>query len=79
MEDCKEYRNTFTSIQFSHISCKANGVALRLAHFASFSAMDDLWLVEAPSIIEDVLYEDLCNCSRGPGMTSPSRHNRIHP
>lgn len=79
VEDCKEYRNAFTSFQFSHIFRKANGVALRLAHFASFSAMDEFWLVEAPSIIEDILYEDFCNCTRGSGFMSPSMYNRIHP
>lgn len=79
MEDCKEFRTCFTSFQFRHIFREANGVALRLAHFASCSNMDEFWLFEAPSIIEDVLYEDFCNSSRGLDTMSPSMDNRIHP
>jgi hypothetical protein len=79
VEDCKKYRTAFTSCQFGHIYRKANGVALRLAHIANWSTMDEYWLVEAPSIIEDVLYEDFCNRTRGLGTMSPSMYNRIHP
>lgn len=40
-----------------------------LAHFASHSSFNDLWLDETPSIIENVLYEDYCNCTRSLGIT----------
>lgn len=77
IEDCRRYIMAFNSIQIRHIYREANSVAHRLAHFASFSFLDDLWLEETPAIIRDVLYEDLCNCARGFGHTSPSRCTQI--
>jgi ribonuclease HI len=71
--DCKEYFSTFNYIDIRHIFREANGVANRLAHIASYSNVDELWLDETPSIIEDVLYEDNCCPTRGLGITPPSQ------
>jgi ribonuclease HI len=79
VNDCKDYLKSFISFQIRHVPCKANGVALRLAHFASFSALDECWLDKTPSIIEDVLFEDFCNRTRGQGITPPSMYNHFHP
>jgi hypothetical protein len=65
----------FSFIKCQHIFREANSVAHRLAHFASFSYLDDLWLDETPSIIEDILYEDLCSCTWGSSSMSPSSNN----
>lgn len=51
-------------------SREVNGVAYRLAHIDSSIMLD-----ETLAIIQDVLYEDLCNCSRGIGFMSPSRQS----
>ena len=64
VDDCKGYLNGFNSFRVRHIYREANCVAHRLAHIASLSNIDELWLEETPSIIEDVLYEDYCNCGR---------------
>ena len=63
--DCKSYLTCFRSIQVSHVFREANGVANRLAHLASGSNINEVWLGEAPAIIRDVLYEDGCNIARG--------------
>ncbi|KAK9943809.1 hypothetical protein M0R45_009405 [Rubus argutus] len=73
--DCKEFMGSLRSISIRHIYREANGVAHRLAHIASFSNSDKFWLHETPSIIEDVLFEDLCNCIRGSGFMSSSVQN----
>jgi hypothetical protein len=78
IEDCKASLQAFKSIEFRHIFIEANGVATRLAHLASSSALDELWLGETPSIIEDVLFQDFCNRTRGSGFTSPSLYNQSH-
>lgn len=62
-------------IQVKHVYREANGVAHRLAQFACFSSLDEFWINETPSIIEDVLYKDLCNCERGQRLSSPSLHS----
>lgn len=79
VEDCKSYMMAFNFILVRHIFREANCVAHRLAHIATFSALDEFWLQETPSIIEDVLFEDFYNCTRGSGFTSPSMYNLIHP
>lgn len=70
----KIVRNTWlisiSSISFRRIYREVNDVANHLAHLASRSYIDDLWLGETPSIIDDVLYEDICKCTRGLGTTS---------
>ncbi|KAL6178236.1 hypothetical protein ACLB2K_049755 [Fragaria x ananassa] len=68
--DCKDYMSAFQSIRIRHIGREANGVADRLAHLASAGLLDDVWSGETPAIIQDVLYEDICNSSivaRGSG------------
>ena len=72
--DCKEYLCSFNSFEIRHVYREANRVAHRLAHVASLSSFDNCWLGETPSIIEDVLFEDLCNLTRGFGITSPSMY-----
>ena len=72
VEDCKEYMLAFTSLNFRHIYREANGVAQRLSHTASFSNIDNFWVDDTPSIIEDVIYKDLCPHNRGFGNTAPS-------
>ena len=62
--DCKESLKG-RSIDIHHIFREANSVAHRLAHLASFSSISVTWLDETPSIIEDVLYADWCNSTRG--------------
>lgn len=56
---------------------EANSVALRLAHIASCSDINKLWLDENSSIIEDVFFEDASNSTRGSGIMSPSLYNFI--
>lgn len=73
VEDCRDYMSSISSANLCHIYREANGVAHRLAHLASVSYVDDLWLNETPSIIEDVLFEDLCKLNRGFGSMSPSK------
>ena len=46
LDDCKEYMNAIGSFTLRHIYREANGVAHRLAHIASFSNIDDIWLDE---------------------------------
>ncbi|PRQ34116.1 putative ribonuclease H-like domain-containing protein [Rosa chinensis] len=75
IDDCKSYLTSLHSIKISHVFREANGVANRLAHLASSKFLNDVWLEEAPVIIQDVLYEDFCNCTRGQGSTSPSMHS----
>ncbi|KAK9938970.1 hypothetical protein M0R45_015680 [Rubus argutus] len=72
--DCKEYLCSFNSFEIRHVYREANRVTHRLAHIASLSNFDNCWLRETPSIIEDVLFEDLCNLTRGFGITSPSMY-----
>ena len=79
VEDCKSYMEAFNFILVRHIFREANCVAHRLAHTATFSALDEFWLQDTPSIIEDVLFEDFCKCTRGSGSTSPTMYNLIHP
>lgn len=70
--DCKDYRLAFTSVNVQHIFREANCVAHRLAHAARFSTVDEFWIDNTPSIIEDVIYEDICSRTRGLGLMSPS-------
>lgn len=77
VEDCKEYLASGSSITFRHIYREANSVAHRLAHLVSLSMLDDFWLDETPTIIEDVLFEDLSYCTRGEGLMSPSLSSSI--
>lgn len=70
IEDCKDYLLAFNSVLVRHINREANGVAYRLTHLASCSCIDNLWFDETLSIIEDVLFKDLCNCNRSPGPSS---------
>ena len=70
--DCRVSVSSFQSIKVSHINRKANGVVNRLAHLASYSSLDKSWVDESPVIIQDVLYEDLCNITRGEDYMSPS-------
>lgn len=74
IEDCKVYKCEFQSIIFCHVFHETNGVAHHLAHLASHSFLDNLWLGETHSIIKDVLFEDLCKNDRGVGSSSPSDH-----
>jgi hypothetical protein len=76
MEDCKDYVCEFQSINVHHYR-EANGVAHRLTYIISVSFIDDLWLGEIPSIIEDIFFEDLCNCNRGKGPSSPSDYSHV--
>lgn len=70
--DCKDYMLAFTSFNIRHIYREANRVAHRLAHVASCASVDEFWVDHTPSILEDVIYEDICPVSRGFGITSPS-------
>lgn len=72
VEDCKEYMTTIYSISFQQICREANDVANCLAHLINRSYIDDCWLEETLSIIEDVLYEDICKCNRGLSAMFPS-------
>lgn len=72
VEDCKDYMSALHSFGFRHIYHEVNNVAHRFAHLASVSYIDDFWLAETPSIIEDVLYEDFCKCTRELSVTSLS-------
>lgn len=63
----------FLSVLVSHIYCEANGVTHRLVFIACSPTINELWSNETPVIIQDVLYENLCNCSRG--NMSPSLYN----
>ena len=67
----------FTSLSIRHVYREANRVAHRLAHVASFSSVDELWIDDTPSIIEDVIYEDVSR-TRGIGFMSPSMYNVSH-
>ncbi|KAK9929716.1 hypothetical protein M0R45_026803 [Rubus argutus] len=73
--DCKYYMLAFTSLTVRHIYREANGVANRLAQVASFSSVNEIWIGNTPSFIEDVIYEDFCPSSRGIGTKSPSMYN----
>ncbi|XP_024169850.1 uncharacterized protein LOC112176244 [Rosa chinensis] len=78
LDDCREYITAFQSVRIRHIYLEANGVADRLAHLASSGFIDDVWFDETPAIIQDVLYEDYCNCStvaQGSGFMSPPMQN----
>ncbi|PRQ49098.1 putative ribonuclease H-like domain-containing protein [Rosa chinensis] len=44
VDDCKEYMDVFSFISVHHIYREANSVAHRLAHFASYSYYDDVWI-----------------------------------
>ena len=77
IDDCRVYTLEVRPIHIRHIYREANGVAHRLANLASCSFLDDLWLDETPAIIQDVLFEDICKCSRGLGTMSPSRSSPI--
>lgn len=72
VEHCRDYMEAIGSLCIKHVYRVANCVAHRLAHIASHSSIDNFWIDEMPSIIEDVLYEDLYHCKQGPGITSPS-------
>ncbi|KAK9950614.1 hypothetical protein M0R45_006095 [Rubus argutus] len=76
IDDCREYMLTFNTIEIRHIYREANCVANRLAHIASISTIDKLCLNETPSIIEDVLIEDMFSRARGFGIMSPSMYTR---
>ena len=75
IHDCHSYIRTINTCRVSHIYREANGVANRLAHLASCSFLDEFWVDETPVSIQDVLYEDLCNSTRGLGAMSPSMYN----
>ncbi|KAL6227535.1 hypothetical protein ACLB2K_001492 [Fragaria x ananassa] len=80
IEDCQRYVSAFNFFQLQHVCREANSVANRLVHFARCNNYDDFSLDETPAIIQDVLYEDLCNSSlvhRGSGYMSPSMKNFI--
>lgn len=67
LEDRKDYINVVTSLQFvTYILREVNGIVHCLIHIVS------------TSIIEKVLYEDICNCTRGPSYMSPSTYNYVH-
>lgn len=68
---------SFDSIVVRHVYREANGVAHRLTTFAKGSVMDDFWLAEIPSIIEDVLYENCCYDARGFDFMSLSKSNIV--
>ncbi|KAK9924950.1 hypothetical protein M0R45_033291 [Rubus argutus] len=70
--DCKDYLLAFTNVNVRHIYREANAVANRLAQIANFSSRDECWIDNTPSLIEDVIYEDLYPISRGIGPMSPS-------
>lgn len=76
--DCKAFMLAFTNVKVRHIYREANAVANRLAHKASFSSVDEFWIDDTPSFIEDVIYEDFCPSSRGFGPMSPSMYNQSH-
>lgn len=69
--DCKDYMLAITSLNVRHIYREANCVAHRLAHVASFSIVDDCWIDNTPSIIEDVIYEDIHPPTRGLVLSPP--------
>lgn len=51
-----DYMNSFDFIVVRHVYGEINGVVHRLATLAKCFVMDDFWLAETPSIIENVLY-----------------------
>ncbi|PRQ15756.1 putative ribonuclease H-like domain-containing protein [Rosa chinensis] len=54
VEDCKRYANSFLSFQFRHVYRETNGVANRLAHFASWNDLDEYW-------VKDTCYYSGCS------------------
>ncbi|KAM5552963.1 hypothetical protein ABKV19_025282 [Rosa sericea] len=79
VEDCKAFMRAIPSITLCSIYREANDVAHRLAHLASVGYLDATWLEEAPVIIQDALYEDLCTGTRGVGNMSPSLYDDSYP
>lgn len=64
IQDCEDYLFYFYFSSYNYIYREANGVSYRLAHLTSRSYIDNSWFDEMSSIIEDVLFEDLCNSSQ---------------
>lgn len=79
IEDCKDHIKAISSIRICRFFSEVNSVGYRLTHFTSYSDLDNLWLVETPSMIDDVLYANCCNRARGFGVMSPSMHNNVFP
>lgn len=77
VEDCKEYMAAISSISFRHIYREANDVGNRLAHLTRRSYIDDFWVEETPSIIEDVINKDICKCIQGVGAMSPLLYDLV--
>lgn len=63
VKDCNEYFSEFSSIIFQQIYRAVNVVAYKLANLGNFSFLDGFWLEEPPFIIEDVLDEDISQCT----------------
>ncbi|KAH0995612.1 hypothetical protein GBA52_019476, partial [Prunus armeniaca] len=75
VEDTKALLTQITGDDFTHIRHVANGVAHRLARYASHIGTTTTWFEEPPDLLVNVLYKE-CNLYfftnillRGPGGT----------
>ncbi|KAM1511681.1 hypothetical protein ACFX1Z_023334 [Malus domestica] len=61
VEDVLQLASTFSRVKFIHASRFCNGVAHCLAKFALVSSNNLVWFEEPPTLIQELLFEDICN------------------
>ncbi|KAM1655185.1 hypothetical protein ACFX2K_007478 [Malus domestica] len=60
-EDVLQLASNFSRVKFIHASRLCNGVAHHLAKFALSSSNNLVWIEEPPTLIHDLLLQDICN------------------
>lgn len=50
-------------------------ILLSMIHNVSFSFVDEFWLIETPSIIENIFFKDSCSSIRSFGFMFSSVYN----
>lgn len=61
VEDVLQLASTFSRVEFIHASHLCNGVAHCLAKFALTSSNNLVWFKEPPTLIQKLLFQDICN------------------
>ncbi|KAB2632226.1 hypothetical protein D8674_028473 [Pyrus ussuriensis x Pyrus communis] len=59
--DVLQLASSFSMLSFIHISCLCNGVAHHLAKFALSSSNNLVWIEEPPTLIQDLLLQNICS------------------
>ncbi|XP_070673150.1 uncharacterized protein [Malus domestica] len=61
VEDVLQLASIFSRVKFIHASRFCNGFAHCLAKFALVSSNNLVWFEEPPTLIQELLFEDICN------------------